>query len=180
MQFKKKNSSHLRQGKAGGMNGNQQRRRKKHNRLQQRGAEPVALQGAHLGWLEGWKSSEQFTLSPWTYHYIFTPITPNRWAGFTHFLTFCPQGTAWLNTGFLGKGWAVLEVGRKHLALLQAATPSQLWEQTLRFVLHPWSWDTPGLASRESLSLWDNWKRKALPWKFLALHLRGIQVSVIR
>lgn len=38
-----------------------------------------------------------------------------------------------------------VKVGRKHLALLEAATASQLWEQTLGFVLHPKSWDTPEL-----------------------------------
>lgn len=47
MQFKKKNSSHLRQGKAGGMNGNQQRSVKQ-NGLRRQGAKPVALEGAAL------------------------------------------------------------------------------------------------------------------------------------
>lgn len=102
MQFKKKNSSHLRQGKAAGMNGNQQRRRRKHNRLQQQGAKPGTA-GSSPGMPEGWRCCEQLALSP--YHHILTPITPNRWAGFTHFLTFCPQGTVRLNTGYPGKGW---------------------------------------------------------------------------
>lgn len=42
-----------------------------------------------------------------------------------------------------------MQVRRKHLALLH---PSQLWEQTLKFVLHPKNWDTLALESQESLT----------------------------
>lgn len=134
MQFKKKNSSHLRRGKAGCMNGSQWRRAAKQNGLHQQGAKPAAL-----GWLEGWRCCSSPVPDPRATH--LHPKLLSQCQPFAHFLS--PKDGV-IKQSFSRGRTRQAGGGEKPLPLLQAVTPSLSLGPNPRVCPAVYSWDTVG------------------------------------